>query len=375
MRLSLFGNQRLNVLAMSVLCLVGCVRSAFPATIIDLGTLGGSQSYAEGLNASGQVVGYSLLPGDAVRHAFVYSNGVMTDLGTLGGTNSSAWGINASGQIVGYSDTAGNGTQHGFSYAGGVLTDLGTLGGYSSAFGINDYGQIAGDSGAGAFLFSGGIMTGAGNLALADAINARGEVVGTSPINNGYYPSSYMGGVTTDLGSLGGDTGLALGLNNSGQIVGYSNTVGDQQQHAFLYSAVGIIDLGTLGGSASQAYGINDSGQIVGNSWLSPNTCCDAFLYSNGSMIDLNSLLPAGSDFSAPGSYEGALAFATAINNSGQIVGTGFVNGQPHAFLLDLSDNNSGGVTPEPSAGALLAGSLIALGLRRRNSKRRAAEE
>src|SRR5262249_1157449 len=58
--------------------------------VINLGTLGGSQSNGYGgVTNRGWVSGDSLLPGDATEHAFVSRNSVMTDLGTLGGSNSS----------------------------------------------------------------------------------------------------------------------------------------------------------------------------------------------------------------------------------------------------------------------------------------------
>ena len=59
----------------------------------------------------------------------------MQDLGTLGGTDSSAYAINASGQVVGCSDTTGNAQPTPFfTPIGGTMQDLGTLGGtYSSA--------------------------------------------------------------------------------------------------------------------------------------------------------------------------------------------------------------------------------------------------
>jgi probable HAF family extracellular repeat protein len=77
-----------------------CAPSAFSATITDLGTLGGSSSYAYGINNRGEVVGYIFAPGST--HAFLYSARTMTDLGTLNGYATYAQSINDAGQIVGY---------------------------------------------------------------------------------------------------------------------------------------------------------------------------------------------------------------------------------------------------------------------------------
>jgi len=48
------------------------------------GTLGGSYSFATGINNSGQVVGDSRLTGNNVTNAFLYDGTGMHDLGTLG---------------------------------------------------------------------------------------------------------------------------------------------------------------------------------------------------------------------------------------------------------------------------------------------------
>ena len=114
-------------------------------TILDLGTLGGSYSQANGINSQGQAVGYSETAAGCCR-GFLWENGVMSDLGTLGGDQSFARGINPAGQVVGTSGTAA-GEGHAFLWEKGVMTDLGTLGGsQSEANAINPAGQVVGVS-------------------------------------------------------------------------------------------------------------------------------------------------------------------------------------------------------------------------------------
>ena len=69
--------------------------------------------------------------------AFAQVNYWVTDLGTLGGSSSYATCINNSGQIAGEADTTN--TTHAFLFSGGNMTDLGTLnGGESQATSINN---------------------------------------------------------------------------------------------------------------------------------------------------------------------------------------------------------------------------------------------
>jgi chitinase len=86
--------------------------------LVDLGTLGGDESYASGINDRGQVIGASWTKTGAT-HAFVWENGAMTDLGH-GGNTSEAFAINTKGQIVGYRGT-GRPTVNGYMPTHAVL--------------------------------------------------------------------------------------------------------------------------------------------------------------------------------------------------------------------------------------------------------------
>ena len=86
-------------------------------------------------------------------------------------------------------------------------------------------------------------------------------------------------------------------------------------------------DLGTLGGPSSYAYGVNDAGQVVGSSNVIGPDGAHAFVYRDGAMRDLNDLAQA-----ADAGW--VLNSARAINASGQIVGFGTYKGETAAFLL-----------------------------------------
>jgi probable HAF family extracellular repeat protein len=118
-------------------------------SIVDLGTLGGTESYAFDVNIHGDVVGTSLTSTGETR-AFLYHMGSMTNLGVLDGTNnySQAFGINDAGSVVGISTQ--NGSSIGsrpFVYSAGAMSFVGSLGGnYGWANEINNAGQIVGIS-------------------------------------------------------------------------------------------------------------------------------------------------------------------------------------------------------------------------------------
>jgi probable HAF family extracellular repeat protein len=176
----------------------------------DLGTLGGANGVAFGINNADQVVGGSGISGDTEEHAFLWADegdpntDDMKDLGTLGGCCSNAFDINEAGKVVGFSMTTSGSTEpHAFLYSSGQgMTDLGTLPGRTSsiAFGINNADQVVGSSSFAEdidphpFLYSGGVMRDLNTLIppnsgweLREAwdINDNGHIVGRGSNEDG----------------------------------------------------------------------------------------------------------------------------------------------------------------------------------------------
>ena len=78
--------------------------------LADFRTLGGTYSYARGINDAGEFTGLATLPGDQMNHGFLWRNGVMTDVGTVGGDPcSDALSVGSKGQVVGASQSAAGG--------------------------------------------------------------------------------------------------------------------------------------------------------------------------------------------------------------------------------------------------------------------------
>jgi len=156
-----------------------------------------------------------------------------------------------------------------------------------------------------------------GSESQAKLINDRGQIVGQSDTPTGLGWFLWERGKMTNLGSLGG--GQVRAMNVRGQIVGWKdNGAGGR---AFLWQNGKMTDLGTLGGTDAQASAINDSGQVVGYS-STADGATHAFLWRNGKMTDLGTLVG------------GAGSGAMAINNHGQIVGwADTATGDTHAFL------------------------------------------
>jgi probable HAF family extracellular repeat protein len=166
--------------------------------MIDLGTLGGTLvcgplDCLSCANNQGQVAGASTLAGNSVQHAFLWDHGVMTDLGTLGGDTSFINWINDAGEIVGTADLPGSQVHHAFLWRNGLMADLGTLGSNSHAEAINAQGQVVGrslvnDTTVHAFLWENGgpmldlntLIPAISGLELYEAenINDRGEIAG-----------------------------------------------------------------------------------------------------------------------------------------------------------------------------------------------------
>jgi probable HAF family extracellular repeat protein len=291
---------------------------------------GGVNSRGFGINATDLVVGDAFFEGMGpmrASHAALFKGGTAIDLGVLKGqVYSRANGINASGQVVGFSGLTRDGSEsRAFMWTNQTgMFDIGTLGGaYAQAYAINDLGFVTGAS----------QTAGWGPIATTHAFIYRPYSSGMGAVKEA------MG----DLGVLGGLSSYGTAINSYNHVVGYSTIkTNDERVHAFFHNGKSMIDLGSLGGvgnrwgsDVSVALGINNFDLVVGYSYLPVVGEMPiqqvAFLWRRGNMVNLNTLL-------AWSQRNYLLVSATAINDNGQIVAS--------AYNLDTGELRSVLLTP-----------------------------
>jgi probable HAF family extracellular repeat protein len=359
-------NARRAKTCLGIVCVVAVAATRLSAQqyeVVDLGTLGGNYSGANGISENGMIAGWATdtigkqaviwdqggiadlgepaewpvnetaAVNDAGQAAtfgeispqayqsYFWDNGVWTPIGVLPGlTDTIVTDIDSAGRVIGRSLIVGPGApDRSFIWEAGVMTELGTLGGYTDAHGMNEVGQVVGASLADlpggeqqirAFLWEDGEMTGLnplpGDVATeAFDVNESGEIVGSS----WWYTTQFFSAKQATLWRNGGEEIIDLGYVPAPP---YSCS-----EAPYWHKSI--------------ARAINNSGQIVGEAMcIASGGAKAAFLWEDGVMYNLNDLIPSG------GGWE--LLSALDINDAGQIVGFGLLapNDQYlRAYLLE----------------------------------------
>lgn len=343
-------NFKLKTFVILSLATVACAaQAAGTYNVVDLGAVAGHDS-SNGLdiNESGNAAGYSFLAPSSSTRAFLWQSGPGAQaLGNPAAASNKAFGLNDLNDCVGSMNVGGNDIAH-YWKSGSPVLNLGTLGGlFSSANAINNSQVITGtaylmNTTSQAYRWTQGTgMVGIGTMGGASSsgvdINDNGYITGSSQVVGNATRHAFRWHSSTgftDIGLLGtGNFATGLGINDAGFVCGYGNTTANGSTYSgfFWTPALGKVSIGSLypnGDYDTRAFGVNSYSQVVGWSWLTQNgTSSHAFIWTQQEgMDDLNSLIPANSGW--------LLSRAAAINDNGEIVGTGTFNGKARAFKL-----------------------------------------
>lgn len=308
--------------------------------ITELGSLGGSLTVPEAINANGLTVGVAQ-NSSGLWQAVSWKANSTTPISLGDGlVTSQAVGVNDNGIVVGSSN--GNAA---FWQPGSTTPNYLTTSGNGLAYDINSIGQIVGIDNGNAVLWQPGSTTPIllEIDAVATDINDNGQIVGavfSSTTRGALWQPNSTPPFTIQV--LTGGGGEAIAINNNGQIVGnYGNATLWQTGSSTTISLYGDI-----------ARSINNNGEIVGTVWGGAGYY--AALWESNSTIpeSLNSLV------TLPNSH---LEDALGINDSGQIVA---LSASGQAYLLTPVSS-----VPIPASIWLFASALVGfIGFNRRKN-------
>jgi probable HAF family extracellular repeat protein len=299
-----------------------------------------------GANRSGDIVGVTGWDNTPTESALLLRGSVETKLDGIVGAGSIAVDINEAHLMVGW-------TQHGGSAVRAFVLDANTLSGPSF---VDPPGGAGGTYGLG--------------------INASGQIIGTWR-DEGDRGFAIMQGAFVDLGPS-----WPMGLNDGGTVSGslfrpwpVNYVPAIRSPSSPDWTEIPIPE----GFTGAHGNAINAAGDVVGNCWTEATYGgpWSAYRYASGVSTDLNTLIDPNLGWH--------LEYASDINNSGQIVGTGRLHGRATTFLLTpvhtrfnpnvslFADilfgiiQDGGGLalfgnkpTPEPPWGPLTDGQLLA---------------
>lgn len=275
--------------------------------MVDLGTLG-TDSSANAINDAGTIVGATAVSGKF--RAFTTRVGQqMTSL--LPNNESFPLGINNSGQIV------------------GVILENSTFTMVGSQAGGTGFKVLANDT-LGLAIADSGVMLGVGsNRFLANSpLGLVWQVFVTTYTGNAQNLGTILGKFNSNIVftqfSISNPTANAPLI----MVGGYTNGVNGDRAVIFSSTDPVLRDMGTLGGSTAGAYGVNSAGTIVGTSTTATNAKRAFIRKAGGTMTDLNNFVVGASGY--------VLTSANAINELGQIVGEAqhTATGNTVGFLL-----------------------------------------
>ncbi len=336
---SLIMDQLLDHFTLSTAfpAVAGTVRISSGDRNLELGTLGGENSSINwnGINDPWQAVGMSetseLDPNGEdvcgfgthlICSPFLWQNGVMSALPTVGGNNGQASAINNKGQAAGYAE---NGVVDSTCPQGitNFMVDLPVMWDNGVAIALP---TVDGEPDGVAF-----------------GINNQGQAVGYSgTCTAANFAVVWENGMATKLPDLGTPGGIAFAINGHNQVVGQAvNSDGTALAAIWQNNTATALGGGRLvpGDVASFATSINNRGQAVGSSFDSKGWS-HGLLWQNGKVIDLNTVFPASSNL--------YVVSASNINESGQIAGMAVeMDGPPgriivHAFLATPVNEDMG---------------------------------